>query len=290
LPGTCQDDDYYAYHCHWNHCDYSFTSLFELDHHLLFSHIPLQNEPPVALPQAEDLFQCQWDECQTKAPTETDLVKHVKQDHFSDTSKEHHQCLWVNENGIPISFAPYLDSICNMCCHSAEALSSHLEIEHLGSGKGSYTCHWENCVRGSKPFTQRQKAVRHIRTHTGLKAFKVPSLDYLTQCDVCGKHFSTQEILSQHLRLHTHTRPYECSTCHKRFTTSSALLVHTRVHTGEKPLECKICGKRFGESSNLRKHERVHDGDRKFICQVEGCGKRFLRLDQLKRHGKVHMT
>jgi len=61
-----------------------------------------------------------------------------------------------------------------MCCPSAEALSNHLDTEHLGSGKGTYTCHWENCTRCQKPFTQRQKAIRHIRTHTGLKAYKVP--------------------------------------------------------------------------------------------------------------------
>ena len=63
-----------------------------------------------------------------------------------------------------------------MCCPSAEALSSHLETDHLGSGKGSYTCHWENCIRQQKPFAQRQKAIRHIRTHTGLKAYKVVPL------------------------------------------------------------------------------------------------------------------
>jgi uncharacterized Zn-finger protein len=65
--------------------------------------------------------------------------------------------------------------VCNLCCPSAEALSSHLETDHLGSGKGSYTCHWEHCIRAQKPFSQRQKAIRHIRTHTGLKAYKVRS-------------------------------------------------------------------------------------------------------------------
>lgn len=66
-----------------------------------------------------------------------------------------------------------IGTVCNVCCPSAEALSSHLENEHLGSGKGSYTCQWENCTRERKPFIQRQKAIRHIRTHTGLKAYKV---------------------------------------------------------------------------------------------------------------------
>ena len=46
-------------------------------------------------------FQCQWDECQTKAYSEMDLVQHVKQDHLPDTSKEHHQCLWIHENRMP---------------------------------------------------------------------------------------------------------------------------------------------------------------------------------------------
>jgi hypothetical protein len=64
-------------------------------------------------------------------------------------------------------------TVCNLCCQSVEALSSHLETDHVGSGKGSYTCQWENCIREKQPFTQRQKAIRHIRTHTGLKAYKV---------------------------------------------------------------------------------------------------------------------
>lgn len=108
FPASSQEDDYYSFHCHWNHCDFSFTSLFEFDNHLLYNHIPmqietLQEQPAIPLP-IDDVFQCQWDECQTKAYTETDLVKHVKQDHLPDSSKEHHQCLWVDENGTPILF------------------------------------------------------------------------------------------------------------------------------------------------------------------------------------------
>jgi len=93
-------DDYYSYHCHWNHCDFSFTSLFELDHHL-FNHIPTisQTEDPLSIP-LDWSFQCQWDECQTKTPNEIALVQHVKQNHLPETAaKEHHQCHWVGENG-----------------------------------------------------------------------------------------------------------------------------------------------------------------------------------------------
>jgi predicted small metal-binding protein len=63
----------------------------------MYNHIP---EAPIAIPQLDIGFQCQWDgECQTKAHTEADLVKHVKLDHHPEITKEHHQCLWVNDHG-----------------------------------------------------------------------------------------------------------------------------------------------------------------------------------------------
>jgi hypothetical protein len=78
----------------------------------------------------------------------------------------------------PYSILLMVGVVCNICCPSAEELSSHLETDHLGSGKGSYICRWENCIRDQKQFIQRQKAIRHIRTHTGLKAYKVPPIPH----------------------------------------------------------------------------------------------------------------
>src|ERR1700730_19161452 len=105
MPDFHVDDDYYSFHCHWNHCDFSFTSLFEFDNHLLFNHIPVGDivsvvpEQVTARDTGVDGLKCLWDECGETKPTETDLVNHVKREHLPDTSKEHHQCLWVNENG-----------------------------------------------------------------------------------------------------------------------------------------------------------------------------------------------
>jgi hypothetical protein len=115
MPDFHVDDDYYSFHCHWNHCDFSFTSLVEFDNHLLFNHIPVVGGEQVVVPENNnntgggggggDGLKCLWDECGAETTTETELVNHVKQDHLPDTSKEHHQCLWVNENGsIPLSF------------------------------------------------------------------------------------------------------------------------------------------------------------------------------------------
>ena len=113
-PTSPEEDDFYSFHCHWNHCDFSFTSLFELGDHLT-DHIPSQPELPISTP-LDVGFQCQWDECQAKAHSETDLVQHVKEDHLLDTAKEHHQCLWVLENGSTTSeVSPNFQEQCVIC-------------------------------------------------------------------------------------------------------------------------------------------------------------------------------
>ena len=104
-PSSQDQDDFYSLHCHWNHCDFSFTSLFEFDDHINHHVQPEEDLLTIDTSTFIDTtnpsgFQCHWDECGTKAHTETDLVNHVKQAHLPDTAtKEHHQCLWVNENG-----------------------------------------------------------------------------------------------------------------------------------------------------------------------------------------------
>ncbi|KAF9926130.1 zinc-finger protein [Mortierella alpina] len=182
----------------------------------------------------------------------------------------HHPCLWGD---------------CRQAFPSFDTLTSHLSDEHIGMGKSEYVCEWINCDRRGRGFGQRQKAMRHIQTHTGDKPF---------QCQVCQKRFSEANIMAQHMRTHTGEKPFRCDEpgCGRQFSISGALTIHRRVHTGEKPFKCKFqgCDKWFAESSNLTKHLRVHTGERPFQCPFVGCDKRFSRPDQVTRHKKTHMT
>lgn len=172
---------------------------------------------------------------------------------------------------------------CSASFDSHSALTDHIELAHVGSGKAEYECRWVGCPRhlsGAK-FSQKQKVLRHIQTHTGDRPFK---------CTECGKRFSEQNTLAQHMRTHTLERPYVCDHpgCGKAFSVAGSLTIHKRTHTGSKPFVCGYpgCGKAFAESSNLTKHVRTHTGDKPFRC--EECGKCFSRPDQASRHRKTH--
>ncbi|KAF9189501.1 zinc-finger protein, partial [Haplosporangium sp. Z 11] len=110
----------------------------------------------------------------------------------------HHPCLWGD---------------CRQSFSNFDALTSHLSEDHIGTGKSEYICEWTNCDRRGRGFGQRQKAMRHIQTHTGDKPF---------QCQVCQKRFSEANIMAQHMRTHTGEKPYKCTEpgCGRQFSIS----------------------------------------------------------------------
>lgn len=144
------------------------------------------------------------------------------------------------------------------CCEvfpTTQRLMDHVTSVHVGSGKSMYFCQWKGCERAheGKGFAQRQKVVRHLRTHVGDKPFV---------CKICSRSFSEASTLAQHVRTHTNEKPFSCPECGKAFAVQSALTIHMRTHSGEKPFVCPVpgCGMRFTESSNLHKHVKTHDG------------------------------
>lgn len=83
---------------------------------------------------------------------------------------------------------------------------------------------------------------------------------------------------------------YKCTECGKDFTRNHNLQNHLRSHQGLKPYECKVCNEKFTRKSDCDRHERGH-GEKKFICVGSlkdgspwGCNKAFGRLDKLVAH------
>ncbi|PRD29381.1 UNVERIFIED_CONTAM: zinc finger protein 26 [Trichonephila clavipes] len=54
------------------------------------------------------------------------------------------------------------------------------------------------------------------------------------------------------------TPPRTCSDCGKTFTRQSSLVDHMKIHAGVKPFKCIYCEKAFCKKYNLRVHELTH--------------------------------
>jgi KRAB domain-containing zinc finger protein len=48
------------------------------------------------------------------------------------------------------------------------------------------------------------------------------------------------------------------SICGKGFSQNGDLQNHIRIHTGDNPYKCDVCGKVFNQNGNLQRHIRIH--------------------------------
>lgn len=79
------------------------------------------------------------------------------------------------------------------------------------------------------------------------------------KCGHCGKLFTRNWYLKQHIKLHSNEKPFACDHCDKRFLNSSNLKQHMRTHSIE--YRCCVCNKTCISQAALKEHTMKHDTD-----------------------------
>lgn len=115
------------------------------------------------------------------------------------------------------------------------------------------------------------------------------------KCEHCGKLFTRNWYLKQHIKLHSNDKPYSCDMCDKRFLNSSNLKQHMKTHSVE--YRCHICNRTYISQSLLTEHmlkhsdvdvAKVPDNSLTPRFQCSYCNQGFEDEVRFKEHLKSH--
>nr|XP_026483888.1 zinc finger and BTB domain-containing protein 41-like [Vanessa tameamea] len=174
----------------------------------------------------------------------------------------------------------YICRVCGRALRRRAHYAAHVE-QHAQKNKALQNTDktkLHECNICKKKYSSRTLLTEHMNVHSGSRPYA---------CDVCGKAFASKYTHQSHLKTHlVRPRPYKCEQCGKSFFTLQNLNQHEKTHSGVKDFICNVCGKAFGTQHNLEVHGVVHSGSKPFVCGA--CGKAFARRAEVRDHMRIH--
>ena len=153
---------------------------------------------------------CRWEQCTLEFATQSDLVKHITDDHIH--GKKSFVCCWRDCSRERKPFKAQYMLVVHMRRHT---------------GEKPHKCEFVGCT---KAYSRLENLKTHHRSHTGEKP-------YACEFPGCNKAFSNASDRAKHQnRTHSNSKPYACKIpgCNKKYTDPSSLRKHVKtVHGAE---------------------------------------------------------
>ncbi|XP_025073804.1 zinc finger protein 62-like [Pogonomyrmex barbatus] len=192
------------------------------------------------------------DVCGFNCPSRRRLKEHLDRKHGSEYKYDCEYCgkkfKVKSDMRLHVRFkhkeSPIICDVCGKTCSNSNSLYVHQKWAHF---KPKYEC--EICKR--RMVTQKNLDQHILLQHERRESFV---------CEECGKSFSENHRLKQHMMTHTGDRPHDCHICGRAFARRTAYRQHLLIHTGKRPYICDICGKAFTQKPGLICHRKSHPG------------------------------
>ncbi|XP_059093721.1 zinc finger protein 845-like [Tigriopus californicus] len=169
----------------------------------------------------------------------------------------------------------YIGRVCMDCGRGFKTVDQLVEHED----KDICIARQDNSIHRKKYVEHKMQQMKQIQECLSTKS-------KLWTCDVCGESFLESRKLWMHKKSHIPPKPSLCQHCGKEFSTEQKLRDHlNRLHPKSDKFKCEYCGFIGGNASALKRHRTRHEPP-KFMCPT--CGKRFTRQSFLKIHNRTH--
>ncbi|XP_046820348.1 zinc finger protein 135-like [Vespa crabro] len=236
-----------------NYCNYESTNKSTLYSHISRKHSTRRTgrrKTSRGILSEQEEYAC--DICEFKCQTRRRLKEHLERKHASEYKYDCEFCgkkfKVKGDMRLHVRFkhkeGPIVCDVCGKTCSNSNSLYVHQKWAHF---KPKYEC--EICKR--RMVTQENLDQHILLQHERRESFV---------CEECGKSFSENHRLKQHMMTHTGDRPYDCHICGKAFARRTAYRQHLLIHTGKRPYICDICGKAFTQKPGLICHRKSHPG------------------------------
>lgn len=226
------------YQCKELNCGKAYTNKSHLDRHLRTMHVPQEKDV---------VYSCS--KCLKPFANRQNLKRHLKTGHKIEFSCELCDMRFKKKNLLSTHMYQHTGIKAFSCEKCSESfVSLYLKKRHMRNHIKMYTCqqcgvefnHWSKyqkhlktdhqkyeyiCNECGRSFKQRCHLVRHIKRHTD-----TTPRTFTCQYENCGRSYSRNSNLKQHIFVKHMDVLHECMLCHARLSTKAKLNYHVQLH------------------------------------------------------------